>query len=446
MRRDSLIVLLKRMVKPALGCTEPAAIAVAVSRARQEAPGRCRSVRVRMSGNIFKNARGVGIPGTREYGIHFAVALALVCGDWQKGLEVFSGVDEKAVADAHALMKDVPIEISVCSDEGNFFIEALVEADAVGKAVIRHAHTNIVLVERNGEVCFSRDDTAQASPQAHSEHVPLLRDMTMQELRHEVESFPLEDIAFLIAGVPMNYRMAETGLRERPGLALGAALQGLMQDGLLEANMVNTVRMYAAAAADARMAGFKLPVMSSAGSGNHGITAILPPYIVCRQRGLDEEKLIRALAFSHLVTIAIKEFSGPLSPVCGCAIAAGIGAAVAIGWLLECDDAQIAGIINSMSGTLAGMLCDGAKGGCAFKLSTAAGEAVLCALLAQRNVFIRKNQGIVGVCPETTIQNVGHICTQGMGAVDSTVIGVMLAEEKNNGCGCPAAQKAVPAI
>ncbi|HIU18283.1 MAG TPA: serine dehydratase subunit alpha family protein [Candidatus Avidesulfovibrio excrementigallinarum] len=429
MCRDPLIALLKRMVKPALGCTEPAAIAIAVARAKQEAPGQCRNVRVRMSGNIFKNARGVGIPGTSEYGIHFAVALALVCGDWEKGLEVFSSVDDKAVKAAHELMKNVPIEVEVSSNEGNFFIEATIEADAVGKAVIRHAHTNIVRVERNGEVCFSKEDTVTPASQSKTEQVPLLSDMTMQDLRREVEAFPLEDIAFLIAGVPMNYRMAEIGLAQKPGLALGAALQGLMEDGLIERNMVNTVRMYAAAAADARMAGLKLPVMSSAGSGNHGITAILPPYIVCRQRNLDEEKLIRALAFSHLVTIAIKEFSGPLSPVCGCAIAAGIGAAVSIGWLLDCDDTQIAGIINSMSGTLAGMLCDGAKGGCAFKLATAAGEAVLCALLAQRNVFIRKNQGIVGVCPETTIQNVGRICTQGMGAVDSTVIGVMLAEE-----------------
>ena len=198
--------------------------------------------------------------------------------------------------------------------------------------------------------------------------------------------------------------------------------------GVIEENMVNKVRMYAAAAADARMAGLKMPVMSSAGSGNHGITAILPPYIVCREKDLDEEKLIRALALSHLVTIAIKEFSGPLSPVCGCAIAAGVGAAVSVAWLLGCDDSQLAGVINSMSGTLAGMLCDGAKGGCAFKLATAASEAVLCALLASQNIHIGHGQGIVSIRPETTIQNLGTISTQGMCSVDKTVINVMLAD------------------
>ncbi len=272
-------------------------------------------------------------------------------------------------------------------------------------------------------------EKTQNTEQQKNEHVPLLQNMTIKDLRKEVEELPLEDIAFLIAGVPMNYRIAKVGLEQKNGLALGNAIKELMEEGSIEKNIVNTVRMYAAAAADARMAGLKMPVMSSAGSGNHGITAIIPPYIVCQEKHYDEEKLIRALAFSHLVTIAIKEFSGPLSPVCGCAIAAGIGAAVSIAWLLDCDDNQIAGVINSMSGTLAGMLCDGAKGGCAFKLATAAGEAVMCALLAKKNVFIHNNQGIVGVCPETTIQNIGYICTQGMCAVDSTVIGVMLADE-----------------
>lgn len=428
MRKDFLVALLKRMVKPALGCTEPAAIAIAVSRANKEVSGEIKKVLVRMSGNIFKNARGVGIPGTTECGIEFAIALAIACGNWEKGLEVFSEVDEKAIQEAHALMDKGIIFVEVCEDMGNFYIEANIEGDNIVQAVIKNAHTNLVYVENNGK-CIYKKEEHEVNTTQKDEHVPLLKDMTLPELRKNIEELPLEDIAFLIAGVPMNYRMAKIGIEDKLGLALGNAIKELMEEGQIEKNMVNTVKMYAAAAADARMAGLKMPVMSSAGSGNHGITAILPPYIVCQEKNFDEEKLIRALAFSHLVTIAIKEFSGPLSPVCGCAIAAGIGAAVSIAWLLDCDDNQIAGVINSMSGTLAGLLCDGAKGGCAFKLATAAGEAVLCALLAKKNVFIHNNQGIVGVCPETTIQNVGYICTQGMSAVDSTVIGVMLANQ-----------------
>lgn len=428
MCHDYLVALLKKNVRPALGCTEPAAIALAVSRAQAESGGELRAVRVRLSGNIYKNARGVGIPGTSEYGIEFSVALALVCGDWRKGLEVFAGVDDESVQQAHDIMKKIPIDVAICDPGENFYIEAEVDgSEGSGRAVIAGGHTNIVLVQRNGQTVEETPrETGAAARQASA--TPILKDMTIKELRTAVEELPLEDIAFLIAGVPMNYRMAKVGLRERPGLGLGAALEQLMENGAIEANMVNKVRMYAAAAADARMAGLKMPVMSSAGSGNHGITAILPPYIVCRELNLDEEKLIRSLALSHLVTISIKEFSGPLSPVCGCAIAAGVGAAVAVAWLLDCNDDQLAGVINSMSGTLAGMLCDGAKGGCAFKLATAASEAVLCALLARQNIHIGHGQGIVAMRPETTIQNMGLISAQGMRAVDETVIGVMLAD------------------
>lgn len=428
MFREHLISLLKQQVKPALGCTEPAAIAIAVARAYQEVPGELKSAKVTMSGNIYKNANGVGIPGTTEYGIPFAVALALACGDASKGLEVFAGVNEEAVQKAKELVKNIPIHAGVTDSGSNFYIEAIVESTGgTGRCIIRNGHTNIERVEKNGTAVFeSTSGTTTSGAPAAPKHDPILKDMTIKQLREEVEAFPLEEIAFLIAGVPMNFRMATVGLEQSPGLGLGSAMQSLIEKGVLESNMVNKVRMHAAAAADARMAGLKMPVMSSAGSGNHGITAILPPYVVCRELGLDEEKLIRALAFSHLMTIAIKEFSGPLSPVCGCAIAAGIGAAVSVAWLIGCNDEQIAGTINSMSGTLAGMLCDGAKGGCAFKLSTAAGEATLCALLAKENVFITHGQGIVAVAAETTIQNVGLISTQGMQGVDSTVIDVML--------------------
>lgn len=432
MHREHLIALLKQHVKPALGCTEPAAIAIAVARAFQEVPGKPLGVKLTTSGNIFKNANGVGIPGTSEYGIPFAVALALACGNASKGLEVFADVDDDAVTQAMELLKNIPINVEVTDAQASFFIEAVVTTDTgTARCIIRHRHTNIEFVEKDG-VTVSATDETPGQPHAGPAHDPILKDMTVKQLREEVEALPLEDIAFLIAGVPMNFRMAKVGLAEKPGLGLGAAMQALMERGVLEANMVNKVRMHAAAAADARMAGLKMPVMSSAGSGNHGITAILPPYVVCRELGLDEEKLIRALALSHLVTIAIKEFSGPLSPVCGCAIAAGIGAAVSVAWLLGCNDEQIAGVINSMSGTLAGMLCDGAKGGCAFKLSTAAGEATLCALLAKENVFITHGQGIVAVAPETTIQNVGLISTQGMQGVDTAVINVMLAERNTS--------------
>lgn len=426
-RRDRLISLLKRQVRPAFGCTEPAAIALAVSRAQAEVPGAVLAVRVRTSGNVFKNADCVGIPGASDSGIPFVAALALVCGQAPKGLEVFANVTAEAVSRARELENSCAIDVDVVEGDAAFYIEAHVRTVAGdARCIIRHTHTNVELVEKNGEQVFRKEDS-QSRTEGDA-FIPILKDMTISTLRQEVEAMPLEELTFLLDGVPMNRSMAEMGLKERPGLALGAALQDMMNTGELENNLINKVRTYSAAAADAFMAGLNQPIMSSAGSGNHGIIAILPPYMVCTELGLGEVKLIRGLAFSHLITIAIKEFSGSVSAVCGCAIAAGIGASVAVAWLLDCTDEQIAGAISSMGGTLAGMLCDGAKGGCAFKLSNAAGEAVLNAMLAKRGIFIPHGQGIVDFHVETTIQNIARISTQGMKGVDLELIDVMMSQ------------------
>ena len=450
-----LVAVLKEQVRPALGCTEPACIGVACARAFAEVPGEVREVTVRLSLNMFKNANGVGIPGTSECGVPFAVALALACGDAGRGLEVFSGVTDEAVAWAQNFVASGSVRVHVVEDETPVFVEALVVTDkGSGRCVIRHGHTRVELVERDGVRVFPREagrtllasgsgsaqepadcaecDRTDSCSRLPDECVraaaPILKGMTLVDLRKAVEALPLADLAFLIVGVPMNNRIAQAGLDQRPGLGLGAALRELMAEGSLEVNLVNKARMYAAAAADARMAGINMPVMSCAGSGNHGVMAVILPYVVCKELELDEEKLIRSLALSHLVTIAITEFSGRLTPSCGCALAAGVGASVAVAWLMGCNDAQMSGAVNSMIGSLAGVLCDGAKGGCAFKLSAAAGEAVLCALLAAKNVHITWGQGISGIGPETTIRNIAQVCSQGMKQVDREVVGLILGQ------------------
>ncbi len=194
----------------------------------------------------------------------------------------------------------------------------------------------------------------------------------------------------------------------------------------MQKDVINEARVLTSAACDARMAGINMPVMSSAGSGNHGITAIIPPTVVCEYLGCDDEKLARTLAFSHLTTAYIKRFTGALSPVCGCAVAAGIGASAAVTWALGGTDEQIGGAIKNMVGTLAGMVCDGAKGGCAFKLSTAASEAIIQAKLAMSNVFINNLDGIISSEVEETIKNLGQFCSEGMKSADSEIIDIML--------------------
>lgn len=194
----------------------------------------------------------------------------------------------------------------------------------------------------------------------------------------------------------------------------------------MQKDVINKARVLTSAACDARMAGINMPVMSSAGSGNHGITAIIPPTVMCEHMGCDDDRLARVLAFSHLTTAYIKIFTGGLSPVCGCAVAAGIGASVSITWLLGGSLKQIGGAVKNMVGTLTGMVCDGAKGGCSFKLSTASSEAIIQAKLAMADVFIGDIDGIISPDVEMTIKNLGRFCVEGMKSVDHEIIDIML--------------------
>lgn len=429
MEYEKIVAILKDKVKPALGCTEPVAVAYAVALAFREVRGEIHQVDIRVSPNIFKNGMRVGLPGTRESGIPFAVALALVCGDPDRGLEVFDTVDEVGIIEARAIINRKLIHVELDDSPEPFFIEASVMTSmGTARCVILDSHTNVVLIEKNGvnvlEAAPGSERTTDGLPAAKVEK---LGDLSIRELIRIIETIPCDDIRFLAEGARMNMAMAETGLKEKSGLGLGAGLKALMEKGEIADSLINQVKIHTAAATDARMAGVKQPVMSSAGSGNHGITAIIPPYLTCLHLGFDEDKLVRALAFSHLMTIYIKEFTGSLSPVCGCAIAAGIGASVSVAWLLGANEDQIAGAVKNMGGDLAGMVCDGAKGGCAFKLSTASGEAILSAKLARNNIVISDRDGIVGIGAESTIRNLGQLCVVGMNNVDKSIIDTMLA-------------------
>ena len=234
------------------------------------------------------------------------------------------------------------------------------------------------------------------------------------------------DISFLLEGVKVNMDIAQVGLDEKSGPGIGAAMNILMDEGVMQKDVINQARVLTSAACDARMSGKNMPVMSSAGSGNQGITAIIPPAVMCEYIGCDDEKLARSLAFSHLTTAYIKIFTGNLSPVCACAIAAGIGASASIVWMLDGNLEQIGTAIKNMVGTLTGMVCDGAKGGCSFKLSTAASEAIIQAKLAMAGIVIGDYDGITNPDADATIKNLGKFCNEGMKSADKEIINIML--------------------
>ncbi len=256
-----------------------------------------------------------------------------------------------------------------------------------------------------------------------------LKGLSLSALLDLVATFDREDLAFLEEGIRYNTRLAEHGLRHDCGLGIGRSLQRMKEQNLLCSDMMLQARILTSAAADARMSGASLPAMSSAGSGNHGLTAILPIWAIREFVDVPHESILRAVGFSHIVTAYVKAFTGRLSAVCGCSVAAGAGATAGITYLMGGDIHQIAGAIKNLIEDLAGVICDGAKAGCALKLVTAAGTAVQAALFSLQGVVVKATNGIICDSPEKTMQNVGTLSTQGMVETDRTILQIMLEKK-----------------
>ncbi|KLU59184.1 serine dehydratase alpha chain [Peptococcaceae bacterium CEB3] len=425
-QEQELISLLRTEVKPALGCTEPAAVALAVATARDYLGGRIDRIKLAVSGNIYKNALAVTIPHTQEAGLEMAAVLGLLKGKADRGLEVFAGVESADVEEAKLLVGGGLAQVRIADREG-IFIEAHLEGErGWAEVVIAGGHTQVVSVNLNGKSREQREDYSgqeKGSDWFSDEY-------KLSELVEQVEKFRLEDIEFLRDGLEMNLAMAELGLRSKPGLALGAGLKALIERGFLSDDVGNRARAAVAGACDARMAGMDHPVMSTMGSGNHGIVAIVTVAVLAREIGATEERTLRALALSHLVTAFVKQYTGRLSTMCGCAVAAGAGAAAAATWLQGGKAEQVGGAVQNIIGNLAGMICDGAKGGCAFKLSTAASEAILASEMALAGIIINPVDGIISPTVEDTVRNLGRLSSAGMTCAEKTILDIMLHKEK----------------
>lgn len=414
---------LKNGVKPALGCTEPVAVGLAATKAYEQVGGEIKSVHAFLSPNIIKNGMGVGIPGTKEKGLKFAIALALVCGNSSYGLEIFKDVNDSYIDIANSIINNDIIELIVEKNDSSLYIEVDVETtNGVGKCIIKDNHTNITLVSKNNEVIYKK--------QTHELEQDLnalnFDELTIEQIIQFAQNVSFDDIKFLLDGYSMNMDIAYVGYVNKSGLGVGAAIADSLGVKLEELDILNKIRVLTASASDARMSGINMPVMSSAGSGNHGLTAIIPPALVCEELSCNEEKLARSLAISHLVTALVKNYTGSLSPVCGCSVAAGVGSSAAIAWILNGNIQQINGAVKNMIGTLSGMICDGAKEGCALKLSTSSSESYIQAALAIKGVIIKPTDGIVSQSAEDSIKNLGIVSTKGFVNADEEILKVMM--------------------
>lgn len=415
-----MIEILKREAVPALGCTEPVACALACARCKEELGGVPESIDVYVSGNIYKNGMGVGIPGTGMVGLPIAAALGAVCGKTAYGLEVLKEVSVgNNLEVAKELVEQGMVKVHLKEDAPDkLYAEAVCrKGNGTVKTVIVHGHTNIVLVEKDGQTVFCKEEKPAVAEEGKCVELSLAR---IWEFVHQVD---VKDIEFLLEGAKMNETISDEGLKGKFGLQIGRTLKENIEKGVLADDLLNRVLIRATAASDARMDGCEKPVMTNSGSGNQGITVYLPVVVTAERFGCSQEQLVRALALSNLVAAHIHYYMGHLSALCGIVIAS-TGSAAAITYLMGGTYEQVVNTIKTMSSNLTGMMCDGAKQGCALKVYSGTSAAVQASLLSMQGVKTR-NDGIVEEDIEKTIRNIGVIASVGMEQTDKTILSVM---------------------
>lgn len=428
--------ILAVQVAPALGCTEPVAIALGAAAAVALLPRKqIEGIEIWVDPNIYKNGLAVSIPGTDGlHGLDVASALGATGGDATRKLEVLDAVDAAAVAAAKQLVVEGRIKVHLLRDQVGLFIRTAVDGGGhAAESVITGLHDNIVSLTLDGR---SVDDHPLLPKGRNGDGKARLtrletwlKDLTLEQILDLLDDLDDDDRAFLQSGIDVNLRLARYGLKHGSGLAVGRTLERLVRQGLIKRDMITAARILASSAADARMAGVKLPAMSSAGSGNHGLTAILPIVALEEFLSVDHHTVLEAIGLSHLITAYVKAFTGRLSAICGCSVAAGAGATAGVTHLMGGTKHHIAGAITNLTEDLAGVICDGAKGGCALKLATAAGTAVQAALFALQGVNVSFTDGIIGRSPEDTMRNIGTLTTQGMIDTDRTILNIMLEKQ-----------------
>lgn len=421
--RRQIIALVKREVVPAIGCTEPIAVALCVAKATETLGMKPEKINVWLSANILKNAMGVGIPGTGMIGLPIAIALGALIGKSEYQLEVLKDSTPEAVEAGKHFIDEKRISIALKPDiTEKLYIEVRCEAgENRATAIIAGGHTSFVYVARNGEVLL---DKQAASGEEEEEAVP---DLNLRKVYDFAMTAPLDEIRFILDTARLNKAAAERSFQGNYGHGLGKMLRGTYEHKVMGDSVFSHILSYTSGACDARMAGAMIPVMSNSGSGNQGISATLPVLVYAEENGKSEEELIRALMLSHLTVIYIKESLGRLSALCGCVVAA-TGSSCGITWLMGGTYEQITYAVQNMIANLTGMICDGAKPSCALKVTTGVSTAVLSAIMAMENRCVTSVEGIIDADVDQSIRNLTKIGSQGMNETDKLVLDIMTSK------------------
>ena len=426
-RRRFYQSLLHREIAPALGCTEPAAAALTAACAAKCLGCIPEEILVRTSQYILKNAMNVGIPGIGMTGLDIAVALGALSASPEKELMILSGISPEKKRQAKAMTEQGKVRIELASTEEKIYIEVQVRAGAeTAKAITAEAHKNITYVEKNDRVCYRKERKIRKAEETAEEPYTV----TLEEILDFSEHTALENLGFLREVIQINREIALEGISHKYGLQVGKNLMDGTENGLVGQDAANYAAAMTAAAADARMAGCEKPVMSAAGSGNQGLTATIPIAAVGEKLELGEEKILRALALSILLTVHTKHYLGRLSVLCGCSISSAMGVACGIVFMLGGTYAQMTWAINSMVADISGVVCDGAKPGCALKIATAVQSAVRAANMALNGSGADSHDGIVHVNAEKTLENLGILGNWGMKDTNRIILDLMLEKQK----------------
>ena len=423
--KQSIIRLIHREVIPAIGCTEPIAVALACAKAAEVLGDRPERVEVYLSANILKNAMGVGIPGTGMVGLPIAIALGSLIGRSAYGLEVLKDLSPEGLAAGKAMVERKCISIALKEQVDKLYIEVVSHrGDEESRVVISHAHTHFSYIARNGEVLYNEESGASHEELEADEEIALnfglVYDFAMQ--------MPLEEIRFILETARVNEAAAKASMEAGCyGHTVSQTFAGEFGKRFLGDSVYTHMLAMTAAACDARMDGAMIPVMSNSGSGNQGLSATLPVVSFAKDMQSSEEQLIRALMLSHLMVIYIKQSLGRLSALCGCVVAA-TGASCGITYLMGGSRQQLTYAIKNMIGNITGMICDGAKPSCALKVSSGVSTAMLSALMAMERKVVTPVEGIIDEDVDRSIANLTSIGSKGMESTDRLVLDIMTAK------------------
>ncbi|HJD96862.1 serine dehydratase subunit alpha family protein [Mailhella massiliensis] len=418
--RKRFISLLQQEVVPALGCTEPIAVALCASRAAEELGKTPERMDVAVSANLLKNGMGVMVPGTGEMGLGVAAAAGALGGKSSLGLECLKELSEETAEAARDMLAKDAVNLHLADkDELLYCLVTVFAGKENATAELSGSHDNITRVWKNGTLSFEKPESS--AQEGDDAPWPL----TLAGIYDFATTAPIEEISFILEAARMNRRVAEEGLRRQYGLGVGKMMDTQIRKHILADDLPTFATKLTAAAADARMAGVMMPVMSNSGSGNQGITCTMPVVACALRMQCDDEKLARALMMSHLTSIHIKHHLGRLSAHCG-AMVAGTASACGIALLLGGGLKDMERTVRNMVGNVSGMICDGAKSSCALKVATAVGAGIQAVLLAMAGTQVPGNEGIVDDDIEACIANLGRLGSTGMKEADKVILDIML--------------------